>query len=161
MAENNQDYVSVLNDLIETAKDGEKGFHAAAEAVEDLELRSKFEQYSAQRVEFVRELRLEVQRLGGEAAESGTVSGALHRGWLEVKGAVTGHSVHQVLEECERGEDAAVQNYQDALGKDLPGSIRTLIEHQYQEIQQAHNHIRNLRDASERRENRPNLQPAR
>jgi uncharacterized protein (TIGR02284 family) len=146
-----KDYISTLNNLIETLKDGEEGFHKAAENVKRSDLKTLFNEYSRQRSQFASELQMEVTRLGGDAEKSGSVSGALHRGWIDVKGAVTSKDDHSVLEEGERGEDSAVKNYQTALGEDLPGDLRSIVEQQYQHIQQAHNRIRSLRDNTEDR----------
>ena len=41
------------------------------------------------------------------AADSGSVAGALHRGWVDVKSMVTGKDEEAVLNEAERGEDHA------------------------------------------------------
>ena len=40
----------------------------------------------------------------------------------------------------------AVNAYQEALGKDLPSDIRSLVESEYQLVQKAHNQIRSMRD---------------
>jgi uncharacterized protein (TIGR02284 family) len=52
------------------------------------------------------------------------------------------------LEETERGEDLSVQRYQDALAKNPPGALRDILDRQFQQVRQAHNHIRNLRDTT-------------
>jgi uncharacterized protein (TIGR02284 family) len=141
-----KDYVSTLHDLIETCKDGEEGYRKAAENVQRTDLQSVFREYATQRAQFANELQREVARIGGKPETSGTVGGAMHRGWLDVKGSVTGKNEHNVLEEAERGEDAAVKAYQEALGKDLPSDLRSVVEHEYQLIQRAHNQIRSMRD---------------
>ena len=141
-----KDYISTLNNLIETCKDGEQGFRKAAENVKRSDLRTLFSEYATQRSQFASELQMEVTRLGGDAEKSGSVSGALHRGWMDVKGAVTSKDDHSLLEEAERGEDSAVKNYQEALGKDLPSDLHAIVEKEYQWIQQAHQRIRSLRD---------------
>lgn len=141
-----KDYVSTLNDLIETCKDGEEGYKKAAEKVQRTDLKSVFQQLASQRAQFAGELQQEVTRIGGKAETSGTVGGALHRGWMDVKGSVTGKDDHNVLEDSERGEDAAVDAYQEALGKDLPSDIRSVVEREYQLIQRAHNQIRSMRE---------------
>ncbi|MGH9895549.1 MAG: PA2169 family four-helix-bundle protein, partial [bacterium] len=71
---------------------------------------------------------------------------ALHRGWLNVKSAITGKDEAAVLAECERGEDVALQHYQDALREDLPSDVRNLIERQYQGVMANHELVRGLRD---------------
>jgi uncharacterized protein (TIGR02284 family) len=146
MANDIKETRSILNGLIETCKDGEEGFRTCAEHTKDTELRRTFDKYSLQRSHFVGELQTEVMGLGGEPENSGTTSGALHRGWIDLKAKIVSSDDHAMLEECERGEDSAVHNYRDALTKDLPENIRQLIENQYRQIQLAHNEIRALRD---------------
>jgi len=59
---------------------------------------------------------------------------------------VTGSSDHAILEECERGEDAAIHNYREALSKELPGDLRSIIERQYVQIQKDYRQVRELHD---------------
>jgi uncharacterized protein (TIGR02284 family) len=141
-----KDYISALNDLIETCKDGEEGYRKAAEGVKRSDLKSLFNEYSRQRSQFASELQMEVSRIGGDPEKSGSVSGAVHRGWIDLKSAVTGKDDHAILEEAERGEDTAVKNYQDALGKELPSDLRSIVAKQFSQIQQCHSRVRSLRD---------------
>jgi uncharacterized protein (TIGR02284 family) len=148
MAENDN-VISVLNNLIETCKDGQNGFQTAAEGITRSELKSLFYQYSQQRAQFAGELQAEVRRLGGDPEQTGSVAATLHRGWINIKSAVTGEDPNAVLAECERGEDSAVSNYRDALADaNLPADVRTIVERQYAEVQAAHDRIRNLERAS-------------
>jgi uncharacterized protein (TIGR02284 family) len=143
----NKDVISVLNDLIETCKDGEQGFRTAAGSVENSELRTLFNMYAQQRARFGAELNNEVLRRGGDPATSGHVTAAFHRGWIDVKQAVTGKSERAVVDECERGEDAAKSNYEHALKQTLPSDLLTLVETQYEEVKDAHDRVRALREA--------------
>lgn len=134
--------VATLNDLIETCKDGEQGFKMAAENIDDQELVSLFHSYARQRAQFAVELSDQVLRLGGNPEERGSMGGALHRGWINIKSAVTSRNPSDILAECERGEDVAVSEYRDALSKDLPDDVRPFVERQYEQIQDAYDHIR-------------------
>jgi uncharacterized protein (TIGR02284 family) len=96
--------------------------------------------------EGAKELQGEVLRLGGDPDTQGSISGAVHRGWLNIKSAITGKDAVAVLNECERGEDVAVQSYQDALDQDLPADVRNLVERQYHGVLANHDRVRNLRD---------------
>lgn len=136
--------VSTLNSLIETCRDGQEGFKSAAEGVSNSELKELFYTYSQQRAGFVGELQDEVRRLGGEPDTTGSVTASLHRGWMDLRAAVTGGDEASVLAECERGEDAAMSAYRAAFNVDLPASCRQMVERQFAEIKEAHNHIRNL-----------------
>lgn len=148
MAASTKDFVSVLNNLVETCKDGEQGFREAAEAVHNQEVRSTFQRYAQQRAQFASELQVEVARIGGEPEKSGSTGGALHRGWINLKSAITGKQEHAILEEAERGEDVAVDAYRDALAKDLPSDIQGIVRRQFEAIQEAHRTVRALRDST-------------
>ena len=136
--------ISTLNSLAETCRDGQEGFKTAAEGIRNEELKKLFYFYSQQRAGFAGELQYEVRRLGGEAEKSGSVAASLHRGWMDIRAAVTGGEESAVLSECERGEDSALSNYRAALKADLPANIRELVERQFAEVKEAHNRIRNL-----------------
>lgn len=148
MATATNDIRSVLNDLIETLKDGEQGFRESAQRLQSASLRSQFLSYSEQRARFAAELQKEVTQIGGVPETTGSTSGSLHRGWIGLKSMVTGSDDHAVLEEAERGEDAAVKSYRDALAKDLPRDIQQTIERQYNDILAAHSQVRALRDGT-------------
>jgi uncharacterized protein (TIGR02284 family) len=142
----NDKAISVLNSLIETCKDGEQGFKTAAEGVTDSTLKSKFLEYSRQRAQMSSELQAEVRRLGGDPEKSGSMSGSLHRGWLDIKSAITGKDDHAILAEAERGEDVAKKVFEEALTETLPASALALVQQQVAQVRQAHDAVRDLRD---------------
>jgi uncharacterized protein (TIGR02284 family) len=140
--------ISILNDLIETCKDGQQGFSTAAKDAKDAELGRVFSHYAAQRGNYIRELQQRVRALGGDPDKHGSVSGSLHRGWINLKAAVSSDEPHAVLSECERGEDAAVANYRSALREpDLDSESLALIQRQAAGVQEAHDRIKQLRDS--------------
>ena len=144
----NEEVISTLNDLIETCRDGQNGFQTAADGVKNPELKQLFNSYSRQRASFVGELQGEVRRLGGDPENSGSVVGALHHGWMNIKSAVTGGDDNAIIGECERGEDSALKAYRDALGKDMPAGVRSIVERQFSQVKEAHDRIRALESAS-------------
>jgi uncharacterized protein (TIGR02284 family) len=147
----NDDVISCLNNLIETCKDGEEGFREAADGVERADLKSLFAEFSQQRAQFSGVLQELVRSLGGDPESSGSFAGTIHRGWIELKTALTGNDEQAILNECERGEDSAKNNYTDAMEKNLPANIRDVVEQQYQAVLAAHNRIRQLRDTETHR----------
>jgi len=138
--------ISVLNDLIETCKDGEYGFQSSAEHVKNPELQQVFTARAAECRKGAEVLQAQVRQLGGEADEDGSASGAIHRGWVAVKGTLSGYGEKAMLEECERGEDTALARYRDALKEDLPPAVRAVVERQYEVVKRNHDQIRTLRD---------------
>src|SRR5438105_13651129 len=145
-----KEIISTINGLIETLKDGQKGFKEAAEAVKDPQLKSLFDQYSQQRSRFATELQNQAKSLGEvEPEKTSSAAGAMHRAWINLKSAVTSGDDHAILAECERGEDSAIKQYKDAMEKEeLSSPVRDIVSRQYSEVKSAHDRIKELRDAT-------------
>jgi len=145
-----KEIISTINGLIETLKDGQKGFKEASEAVKDSQLKSLFSEFSLQRSKFAGELQNEAISLGDHNPEdSGSTAGAMHRTWIDLKAAITSQDDHAILAECERGEDSAVAEYKKAMEeKELSAPIRETISRQYADVKSAHDRIKALRDAA-------------
>lgn len=138
--------VSILNDLVETSKDGAKGFAAAAADTKTAELQTTFRRRAQDCATGATELQQLVTRLGGRPENRGSVSGAVHRGWVNLKAAVAGRDDLAILEECERGEDVAKAHYGKALETTLPDDIRQVVKRQYEGVIHNHDQIRDLRE---------------
>lgn len=148
MHNGNDNVISTLNNLITTCKDGENGFSTAADGVENADLKTLFHSYSTQRGQYAGELQSEVRRLGGDPQKSGSVAATLHRGWMNIKSAVTGKDESTIIAECERGEDSAMKNYEEALRVILPADVQALVQRQYAGVREAHDRIRALEVAA-------------
>lgn len=144
MTNDTDEIYSTLNDLIETCQDGEQGFREAAEGTRNQKTREIFLEYAQQRSRFAGELQMLVTEMGGRARKSGSMSGALHRGWMNLKQAVAGNDEAAIIAEAERGEDAAVEAYRKALAKDLPPDIQEVVDRQYREVLASHERIRSM-----------------
>jgi uncharacterized protein (TIGR02284 family) len=143
----NSRVVEVLNDLIETSKDGEQGFRTSAERVESSSLRQTLEKRAQECATAAAELQALVRQYGGSPEDSGSVAGAVHRGWVKLVGAVTGSDDKAILNECERGEDAALARYRAAAREtDLPAEVQAVIQRQQQGVQRNHDQVKALRD---------------
>lgn len=142
----NDNAISTMNNLIETCKDGEKGFAAAAEGLTDPAYKAKFLEFAQQRAKFGRELQDQVRAHGGDPEKTGSVAGALHRGWIDIKSVVTGKSDHAILAEAERGEDIAKAAYEQALKESLPSAAAAIVQQQAGAVRQAHDFVRDARD---------------
>ena len=134
-----------LNTLIETCRDGASGFRLAANHVSSRDLKEFFVNTALQRDRFAAELLPYAQRLGGGQDAAGTAVGALHRGWMMVKDAMTNYDEDAVMVEAARGETAAANAYAEAIMAWLPPDVRPLIETQYQHVLAAQREIEDLR----------------
>jgi uncharacterized protein (TIGR02284 family) len=140
-----QDYTA-LKDVIATCRAAEQGFRGAANAAKTPMLRGMFEQYSIQRGEFANELLRASRGLGLNVGNPYGLSGMLHAGWMELKGALTGHSDRQILEECERGEEYALDTYRQSLRLNIHPEVRDILQRQISDIENARVHIGTLID---------------
>ena len=141
-----KDVIHQLNELIETSKDGEKGFLKAVQDTKTLELQTLFSDGARRCAEGARELQDLVRSLGGDPEQSGSTTGALHRGWISVKEALSTRDDKAILEEVERGEDYAKAQYRKATEMALPPNVKTVVERQYRGVVANHDKVKALRD---------------
>ena len=144
----NKDTRSVVEDLIDTCKDGQKGYQDAASHVKRSDLKTYFNEQSLERGRFAEELRQELIRLGeSDKKPSGSASGAMRRAWIDTKVALGGGD-KSILNSLEAGEDSAKESYEKALSKSLPSDIMEIVRKQAASVQRAHDHVKMLRDTA-------------
>ena len=144
MDENN--VISVVENLIETNRDGQKGYKEAAEHVKRPDLKTYFNEQSIERGRFAMELQAELAKLGKpDKKVSGSAGGAMHRAWIDTKVALGGGD-KTILESVEAGEDDAKDTYNKALSGNLPETVKAMVQRQAASVQRAHDKVRDLRD---------------
>lgn len=141
------DTISHLQTLIQLNIDSEKGLLEAADNIEEMSIRGLFTDLASQRREQAYELQTLVSANAETPQDSGSMSAALHRAWMDIRSAVGG-GVTAMLQEAERGEDYIKDKYEEIL-KDASPAIRDLLQRQYAAVKLAHDRIRDMRDARE------------
>ena len=145
------DDAKAAKELVETLKDGEKGYASAADKLRDSERpewATTMERFAQQRAGFAREIVEMGHEYGDDVDESGSVAAALHRGWLSLKDAVSGDDPDAVLKAAETGEDHAVKEYEDALKMDLSAGFREVVVRQQADVLAARDELKALASAS-------------
>lgn len=145
----NEQTGDALKKLTGTLRDGEKGFSEAADKADAADLKTMFTGMSAQRAQMAAELEPLTRQYGETPKEGGSVGAALHRGWLNVREAITGSDDYAVVAEAERGEDVAKGNYEDVLKEELPADVRGVVEAQYAKVKASHDKVRDLKRSLE------------
>lgn len=140
------DVIDVLNDLVECCRDGEYGFNLCAEHVQNPELKQQMSHHADECRTAARELMERIRALGGDVDDGGSMMGSMHRGWVSMKGTLSGYSDRAMAEEAERGEDNALGRYRKALEENLPADIQALVQRQYQGVQRNHDEMKRWRD---------------
>jgi uncharacterized protein (TIGR02284 family) len=134
-----------LNTLIETCRDGARGFQLAADHVGSRDLKEFFTDTARQRERFAGELLPYAQRLGGGQDGEGTTFGAVHRGWMMLKDAISNYDEDAVMIEAVRGEASAANAYAEAVMGVLPPDARPIVDRQYEQIRFAQRELDQLR----------------
>ncbi|RKN78721.1 ferritin-like domain-containing protein [Ulvibacterium marinum] len=138
-----------LNDLLERTYDAEKGYKKAAENTKNSHLKSFFDKKAQERYDFGHELKTEIKTFGQEVDKGGSLTGAAHRTWMDVKALFSADNDEAMLEEAIRGEKASLEEYNDVLGETaLPPSTQTVLVKQRDAIQSELGTIKRLEDMS-------------
>ena len=144
--------ISVIESLLETVEDGKIGFAEAADKLDqdgNPTLAAEMRELSQERLRMANELRSLATAEGVSIGNGeGTVAGAVHRGWMSFRDAISGDDAHAVLAAAEQGEDHAVAEFERALESEVPTAVRAVIERQYAEVRAAHDRVRDLRDSN-------------
>jgi uncharacterized protein (TIGR02284 family) len=146
-----EEVIATLNELLQNARDGELGFREAAEHTKTPRLSAFFARRAGTCRECAAELQEQIEQLGGQVDAGGSVSGAAHRAWIQIRGLFGGASDETMLTECERGEDAALARYRKALKQNMPPAIHAMVQRHFEGAQRNHDMIKSLRDRARAR----------
>jgi uncharacterized protein (TIGR02284 family) len=141
--------VSVLNDLIEINNDRIAGFEKALADINDenADLKLLFQEYATQSRKNSQELTALAATYTADIETGTSISGGLHRAWIDVKSIFGGSDRESILNEAERGEDAIKAAYKTALTEgELSADALSTVTAQSLEIKAAHDKIKALRD---------------
>lgn len=139
-----------LNKLITTLYDGENGYKEAAEEVDSSMLATRFRQLAQQRYDFGHEIKPFIKTLGGEVDKGGSVAANLHRVWMDLKSAVSSQDEAAIINECIRGEESAVETYQEVLSEgQLTGQARDVVTQQLNKISSVLTDLRKMANSYE------------
>ena len=148
---NNNEVISILNGLVETCRRGQEVFRNAAEGIRNSEFRRLFNIFSQQRAQFISELQGEIHRLGGDAGKTGSPTESWPDNTIPFPRSVNMTNLRDeavAIAECQREEETAVNDYQEALKADLPLDVQYVVKRQYMDIKDAYDRIRILQRAA-------------
>jgi uncharacterized protein (TIGR02284 family) len=138
--------IMALNDCIEINTDAEKGYALAAADVRDPTLKARFLARVKERADFVLALQDAIHRMGATPENEGTMRGAIHRGFTGISRIARGRNDAKIVEQCVRGERAALDGYEAALRRvffrRLPPELKAMVEAQYSSIKRSLDYLR-------------------
>ncbi len=142
-----KDTVNVLQSILEKNYDAEKGYTKAMLDAKTPALKGFLQKQAAQRSRFATAIDHKLRQLNETPKESGSITGTLHRAWIDIKSSVAGNDDEAVLEEVIRGEKASVDEYQEVLNKyTMAPEITQELQSQLGDIQNTLNKVKRLED---------------
>lgn len=142
-----KDTVNVLQGIIEKNYDAEKGYRKSMKDAKNPALKNFLKQQAVQRSGFATAIDQELRNLGETPKDSGSMTGTLHRAWIDIKSSVAGNNDEAVLEEVIRGEKASVNEYEEVINKNnLAPHINSVLQSQLRDIQGTLNRVKTLED---------------
>jgi len=143
---NHEVTLAMLKDLLETSKEGARGFALATKDNREPGVIDVLKDGEESCRAAVVELQDQVRLLSGVPEDSNAVQAPVYRGWISFKTVAISRDTKLILEECERGEDYAKARYEDAMKVEMPESLRVLLERQYQRVIAIHGRVRLMRN---------------
>lgn len=134
-----------LNNLLEKNYDAEKGYQDAAERIENPTMKDFLQEQAQKRYDFGHEIKTEIKNYGEEPDKGGSAKGTVHRAWMDLKAAVASSSEEQVMEEVQRGEQSAINEYNEVISEtSLPPSVQQILTKQRDQIVEAQQSAKNF-----------------
>jgi uncharacterized protein (TIGR02284 family) len=147
-----ENLVDNLQALLEKNYDAEKGFTTAMKDAKNERLKAFLKQQATQHARFATELDREIRNMNEKPIESGSTTGALHRGWIDIKSTFSANDDEAVLEECLRGEKASLKEYEEKITENrFPTNIASVLNNQLSEIRTTVSQVKKLEDLAENR----------
>ncbi len=146
MSANNHD-VTVANTLIATTLDSMEGYRKASEDSHSGQS-AFFGQMADERSRVASDLQAYVRSAGGEPRGDSSTAGATHRGFMNLREALSGNDEKSIIEEVERGEDYIKGKFEAALDDDeLTPAARAEIEKAYASVRAGHDRASAMKHA--------------
>lgn len=138
--------VSKLNQLLEKNYDAEKEYIKAAENTESSLIKNILKSEAEKRRSFSLKLKDEIAKLGGMPEKESSTASKIQRTWIDVKAALSGNSDQSIIEQCKKGDKAALEEYESVLKEsELTASSRKMVQQQREEITNMYHQWNNLK----------------
>jgi len=125
-----------VNRLLEYLHDSYKGYYESADVIDDPSLKEKFVSAAHNRSQMINDLEKVLISNNEEPVQRGTVTGAAHRVFVDLKSLVTGKDTTAILKEVERGEGALINVYKETLAAVDNPEVKMLLQNQLRSIEQ-------------------------
>ncbi|MEL6945414.1 MAG: PA2169 family four-helix-bundle protein [Bacteroidota bacterium] len=134
---NTEKLIGALNDLLTRNHDAKKGYTEAGNDVSDGLLRKWLFDNAEKRDAYIKELHNTIRSLAGTPDHGTSFLGDMHRTWIDFRANLTDGDT-AVMNECIRGEERALEDYEKVLNElTMTTAIREILLRQRRNIEDA------------------------
>ena len=138
--------IATLSELLAVTRGGEHGFTACAQHARADALKKLFAGRASRHAAAAGEICELIVQAGADPATCGKIRGATRRGWANLHAALTQNTDEALINECEHGEDYALEVYRNALDDHLPEFVQQVVLRQFEGMMSDYEQIRFLRN---------------
>lgn len=142
--ESSEEAARLVRTLAALCRDSESGYRRAYEDTRDRNLRVEFGNLVDEREDMAEALARCLEELGQSPVQGGTVAGAAHRIFLDLRAALSQRDREAVLREIVRGESAFEAAFDAALKAELPAGVRGILRHQHRLVRRSRDRFRSM-----------------
>jgi len=118
--------------LLTVCADGVAGYRVAAASVQTPHLHALLQRNEVEREEIYSVLTNVLVDLGAHRVHAGSLTAAIHRGWLGALSA--SHADDAIVRECLRGDQVTLAAFAEALSHELPDAIQVRVQAQLSRV---------------------------
>lgn len=130
----------LVSALLKIAVDAQSGYATAAQDAKNKEHKNALHQYAQQRQTHAAELDQLLRASGHAAGKMGTVAGAFHQGWINLRAMLT-QGDRAILQECIRADELALAAYHDFMHRTSNYALVQMLQRQVTGIRAAHDQL--------------------
>lgn len=138
----------VLSPLISVTLQGVDGLRQAESKIADKDIQAIVREIGQQHERAAAALEAEVRRHGATPLVGVMAPSRPHPAWSELRRALVTGETPAIIGAIENGEDSALETFRMALHADLPEETRVLVGAHFHAIQQTHNRMSALKNAT-------------
>lgn len=144
----NEKTISVLNDLLKITNDRLEGYEKVEGKIWEMNhsLQDDYEHMTSRTKMMKNQIIDLITEKGGDASDTTSISGNIHRVWIDIKNSVLIKNLQEsTLESVLFGEEAAIQAYQNALDSgELDAMSSEIVSEQLKDIKDYYYHFQGI-----------------
>lgn len=141
----NNPNASLLQDIIQIARDGAAFYDAARSEVRNPALKETFARMAGHKRDLIAALGGRLQAIGETVPDGGTLVGALRKAYADVRATLSSDEEAVYVRQLEETEDRLLEHVLDAISRADDPMVRNQLESHLRTVRACHDEMRTLK----------------